>query len=60
MENINSSTESKDYLQPGGSSMKTFTMSALILGVALCVPVGANASDRAAPIHKHHAHHQVV
>ncbi len=40
--------------------MRTFTISALILGVALCAPVGAYASNVPAPIHKHHAHHQVV
>ena len=40
--------------------MKTFTISALILGVALCVPIGANASELPALVHKHHANHQVV
>jgi len=40
--------------------MKIFTISALIIGVASCVPVGAIASERPAPVHKHHAHHQVV
>ncbi len=40
--------------------MKTFTISAIIIGIALCVPLRAYASDRPAPVHKHHAHHQVV
>ncbi len=40
--------------------MKTFTISVLILGVSLCAPVGVYASDRAAPVHKHHAHHRVA
>ena len=40
--------------------MKTFTISALIFGVALCAPVGVYASDGAAPMQKHHAHHRVA
>ena len=40
--------------------MKTFTISATILGVALCAPVGVYASDGPAPIQKHHAHHRVA
>ncbi len=37
--------------------MKIFTISTLIFGVTLCVPVAYNGP---APIHKHHAHHQVA
>jgi hypothetical protein len=38
--------------------MKTITISALILGVALCTPVVVYASDGVKSIPKHHAHHQ--
>jgi hypothetical protein len=40
--------------------MRIFTTLALALGVALCAPVGAFASNSVTPTHRHHAVHQVV
>jgi hypothetical protein len=40
--------------------MRIFTTIALTLGVVLCAPVGASASNGVAPTYKYHAHYRVA